>query len=133
MSALVCHGVFTRFPQLRVAAVENGGDWVVPFVHHLQDVYRKQPHAFDEDPVEAFKRNVWISPFHEDDIAGMIDVIGADRILFGSDYPHPEGLAEPKSYLDHLPDDLDEDVVAAIMGENLARIMRVQVPAAGGK
>ena len=127
MSALVCHGVFTRFPDLRVAAVENGGDWVVPFVHHLEDVYAKQPHAFDEDPNAAFKRNVWISPFHEDDIAGMIDVIGADRILFGSDYPHPEGLAEPRSYLDHLPADLEADVVAGIMGENLARIMRVPV------
>ena len=104
MAALVCHGAFTRYPDLRVAAIENGGDWVVPFLHHLADVHRKMPHAFDEDPVEAFKRNVWISPFHEDDIAGLIDAMGADHILFGSDYPHPEGLAEPASYLEHLPD-----------------------------
>ena len=60
-------------PDLRIAAVENGGDWVVPFLHHLADVYRKMPHSFDEDPVEAFKRNVWISPFHEDDIGELID------------------------------------------------------------
>jgi predicted TIM-barrel fold metal-dependent hydrolase len=127
MAALVCHGTLTRFPQLRVAAVENGGDWVVPFVHHLADTYRKMPQAFDEDPVEAFKRNVWISPFHEDDIRGIVDVVGADHVLFGSDYPHPEGLAEPCSYLDHLPPDLSDAEVAAIMGGNLARIMRVGV------
>src|SRR6476646_2078618 len=55
MSALVCHGVFTRFPDLRVASVENGADWVVPYLDHLGDTYRKMPHAFDEDPIEAFR------------------------------------------------------------------------------
>ena len=43
---------------------------------HLEDVYRKMPQAFDEDPIEAFKRNICVSPFHEDDIGGLID---ADR------------------------------------------------------
>jgi predicted TIM-barrel fold metal-dependent hydrolase len=129
MAALVCHGTLTRFPTLRVAAVENGGDWVVPFLDHLEDTYRKMPHAFDEDPVEAFKRNVWVSPFHEDDIRGIIEAIGADRVLFGSDYPHPEGLAEPCSYLDHLPPGLSDDEVAGIMGGNLASIMHVGVRA----
>jgi predicted TIM-barrel fold metal-dependent hydrolase len=129
MAALVCHGAFTRFPTLRVAAVENGGDWVVPFLHHMADVHRKMPQAFDEDPIEAFKRNVWISPFHEDDIGGLIDAVGADHILFGSDYPHPEGLAEPRSYLEHLPSGLPDDVIAGIMGGNLADIMRVDTGA----
>ena len=125
MSALVCHGVLTRFPTLRVAAVENGADWVIPFLEHLADTYKKQPHAFDEDPIVAFKRNVWISPFHEDDIGALIHHMGADRILFGSDYPHPEGLADPCSYLSHLPAGLDADVISGIMGGNLASIMGV--------
>jgi predicted TIM-barrel fold metal-dependent hydrolase len=129
MAAFVCHGAFTRFPELRVASIENGGDWVTPFVEHLEDVHRKMPQAFDEDPVDAFKRNVYVSPFHEDDIEQLVDVMGADHLLFGSDYPHPEGLAEPCSYVDHLPDGLPGDDVAAIMGGNLARLMRVAVPA----
>jgi predicted TIM-barrel fold metal-dependent hydrolase len=85
------------------------------------------PGQFDEDPVQAFKRNAYISPFHEDGIDKLIDAIGADHVLFGSDYPHPEGLAEPRSYVDHLPPGLPEEAVAAIMGGNLARIMRVPV------
>jgi predicted TIM-barrel fold metal-dependent hydrolase len=127
MTAFVCHGVFSRFPDLRVAAIENGGDWVVPLLHDLEDAFRKMPHAFTEHPVDAFKRNVWISPFHEDDIAELVDVLGADHILFGSDYPHPEGLAEPCSYLEHLPAGLPEEDVEQIMGANLARVMRVPV------
>ncbi|MDH5239074.1 MAG: amidohydrolase, partial [Acidimicrobiia bacterium] len=45
----------------------------------------------------------------------------------GSDYPHPEGLAEPCSYLDHLPAGLSDDDTAAIMGGNLGRLMGVPV------
>ena len=86
------------------------------------------PQMFDEDPVEAFKRNVYVSPFHEDDIAALIDAMGVDHILFGSDYPHPEGLAEPCSYVDHLPEGLSDDDVAKIMGGNLGRLMGIGVP-----
>ncbi len=128
MSALICHGALSRFPDLRIALIENGADWVVPYLHHLEDVYRKQPHSFEEDPVAVFKRNIWISPFHEDNIAELIEVLGADKLVFGSDYPHPEGLAEPRSYLDHLPRGLSDDVVAGIMGRNLADAMRIPVP-----
>lgn len=130
MAAFTCHGAFTRFPELRVASIENGGDWVVPFLEHLEDVHRKMPQAFDEDPVEAFKRNVYVSPFHEDDIGQLVEVMGADHLLFGSDFPHPEGLADPCSYVDHLPDALAQHDVAAVMGGNLARLMRVEAPAA---
>ena len=88
------------------------------------------PQVFDEDPVEAFKRNVYVAPFHEDDIAGLVDVLGADHLLFGSDFPHPEGLADPCSYVDHLPAGLPEADVAKIMGGNLARLMRVEAAVA---
>jgi predicted TIM-barrel fold metal-dependent hydrolase len=130
MAAFVCHGTFTRIPDLRVASIENGGDWVPGFVEHLEDVRRKMPQAFDEDPVTAFRRNVYVAPFHEDDIAELVDVMGADHLLFGSDYPHPEGLAEPCSYADHLPAGMPDDQVAAVMGGNLGRLMRVDAPAA---
>ena len=128
MAALTCHGLLTRFPDLKIASVENGGDWVPSFVEHLEDVYRKMPQAFEEDPVAAFKRNIYLSPFHEDDIAQLIDLLGVDHILFGSDFPHPEGLAEPCSYLDHLPPGLPAEDVAKIMGGNLGRLMGVGVP-----
>ena len=56
MTALACHGLFTRFPNLKIAAVENGGDWVPGFLKHLGDTHKKMPQMFEEDPVEAFKR-----------------------------------------------------------------------------
>jgi predicted TIM-barrel fold metal-dependent hydrolase len=128
-AAMTCHGLLTRFPDLRIAFIENGADWVIPFLEHLEEGYRKMPQAFDENPVDAFKRNIYISPFHEDNIERLVGVLGADHVLFGSDYPHPEGLAEPCSYLDHLPSTLSDHDVELIMGGNLARIMRVGVAA----
>jgi len=125
MTALTCHGTLSRHPELRIAPIENGGEWVVPLLHDLEDAYKKMPQFFSESPVEACKRCIWVSPFHEDDIAELIDVLGADHLIFGSDFPHPEGLAEPCSYVDHLPPGLSDDVVAGIMGGNLADIMRV--------
>jgi predicted TIM-barrel fold metal-dependent hydrolase len=126
---MTCHGLLSRFPDLRIAFIENGANWVMPFLEHLSDAYRKMPQVFEEDPVEAFKRNVYISPFHEDRLGDIIDTLGADHVLFGSDYPHPEGLAEPRRYVDHLPSGLATEDVAKIMGGNLARIMPAGVAA----
>ena len=79
--------------------------------------------------MEAFKRNVSVCPFHEDDFESLVDILGVENLCFGSDYPHPEGLAEPCTFVDHLPATMAEDDKAAIMGGNLARLMRVPVPA----
>lgn len=127
-TAMTCHGLLTRFPDLRIALIENGAHWVIPLLETWSDTYRKMPQMFQEDPVEAFKRNIYISPFHEDNIAELVDALGVDHLLFGSDWPHPEGLAEPRSYVDHLPASMPHEDVEKIMGGNLARIMRVPVP-----
>ena len=123
MLSALCHGLFTRFPQLRVMPIENGSKWVAPLLGALEETYARNPHLFDEDPIAVFKRNIWVHPFHEDDPMDIIRMLGVDRVLFGSDYPHPEGLARPSDYLDRLAG-LPEEDVARIMGGNLAEIMR---------
>ena len=50
------------------------------------------PGWFADDPVEIFRRHVWINPFWEDDLASVVEWMGADRVLFGSDWPHIEAL-----------------------------------------
>jgi predicted TIM-barrel fold metal-dependent hydrolase len=124
LAALVCGGVLTRFPELRVAVVEAGSDWLYGLFERLEDAYKKMPHGFDEDPLVSFRRNIYLSPFHEDKLDELIDLVGADHVLFGSDWPHPEGLAEPTTYVDHLPTGISAAVVAGIMGGNLGRIVR---------
>jgi predicted TIM-barrel fold metal-dependent hydrolase len=124
VAALICHGALSRHPQLKVAVIENGSSWVAPLLGNLADVYKKMPQDFLEDPVTVFKRQVHVSPFWEEDLVALADLIGVDRVLFGSDYPHPEGLADPVSYVDELAG-APEETVRKIMGGNLARLMNV--------
>ena len=122
VSALICHGALSRYPQLKVAVIENGSSWVEPLLKNLADIYKKMPQDFPEDPIAVFKRNIYVSPFWEEDLGVLAGLIGEDHVLFGSDYPHPEGLADPASYVHEL-EGVSDDVVRKIMGGNLARLM----------
>jgi len=125
VASWVCHGALFRFPELKVAVIENGSAWLVPLLDQLADVYKKMPEAFPRDPVEEIRTRIHISPFWEDNLGELADIVGVDRVLFGSDYPHPEGLAEPARYIDVLTErtKLSEQEKAKIMGGNLARLI----------
>lgn len=102
-AALVSHGVFARHPGVKVAMLELGGGWAVELVKRMKQAYGKMPQAFGfRDPVEAFHDHVWVMPFYEEDLAELKEAIGADRLIFGSDWPHPEGLADPQDFVDDL-------------------------------
>ena len=103
LASAVCHGMLRRFPGVKLISVENGGDWVPALLHHLELAYKKMPREFAEHPVDTFKRGVWVNPFWEESLADLVGLIGADRVCFGSDYPHAEGLQEPLSWIDDLP------------------------------
>lgn len=107
LSALVCDNLFHRFPNLRIASVENGSKFLPGLFERLQVVARKMAGWFPEDPVETFRRHIWVNPFWEDQVDDVIDAVGVDRVIFGSDWPHIEALPEPLQYVDevaHLPE-----------------------------
>jgi predicted TIM-barrel fold metal-dependent hydrolase len=131
VSSLIVHGALSRFPQLKVCVIENGSSWVEPLLKSLADIYKKMPQDLPEEPVAVFKRQIHISPFWEEDLGALADLIGEDRVLFGSDYPHPEGLAEPASYVDELRGQ-PEARIRKIMGANLARLMNVGAEVVAG-
>jgi predicted TIM-barrel fold metal-dependent hydrolase len=127
MTALVCHGALSRHPKLRVISVENGAGWVKGLLKSFADTYAKMPAGFVDDPVAAFKRGVYITPFWEENFGEVVEMMGADRCAFGSDWPHPEGLSDPITYVDDLKG-LPDDDVAKIMGGNLMELMKVKAP-----
>jgi predicted TIM-barrel fold metal-dependent hydrolase len=116
-AALVCHGLFDRHPRLRVASIECGSTWVQSLVRKLKKAYGQLPGSFRRDPVETLREHCWVAPYYEDDIDGLRDLIGTDRILFGSDYPHAEGLAEPLTFVDEL-ENFSADEIRRVMGKN---------------
>ncbi|MBV7703695.1 amidohydrolase [Nocardia nova] len=125
VASWVCHGALFRHPELKVAVIENGASWLAPLLENLHDVYKKAPEGFGfQDPVEAVKRSIHVSPFWEEDLQAIADLIGVENVLFGSDYPHPEGLAEPARYINEIKD-MPLANQEKIMGGNLARLLKV--------
>jgi predicted TIM-barrel fold metal-dependent hydrolase len=124
VAALACDGLLTRFPELRIAMVENGTTWLPRLFENLSDINKKMPQLYGEHPLEAIRRCVYFNPFWEENVAELGKLVPIDHILFGSDYPHPEGLAEPLSYADRHPE-LGDDEIAMVMGGNLSNLMLV--------
>ena len=122
IAALVCHGVPDRFPDIRFVSVENGSVWVRELVRVFKKSYGQAPQNFASDPLERFRKNFFVVPFYEDDVRGLADLIGMNRVLFGSDYPHAEGLGTPLDFLNELQGFAEADV-KAVMSDNLKGLL----------
>ena len=107
--SLVLENHLVRFPNLRIASVENGAEFLGDLVRKVRSTARKIPGYFADDPIDVFREHVWINPFWEDDLYQVVDIMGADRVIFGSDWPHIEALPEPLDYLREVKDLAPDD------------------------
>jgi len=131
LASIIGHGLATRFPKLRFMPVEYPATWIRPFYAKLQRVAESSAALFDEDPVEVFKRNVWIHLFHDPNPKELIDMgLPVDHLMFGSDFPHPEGMEDPLAYSE-VVQDLPADQQALIMGGSIAKALKVGAYAGG--
>lgn len=126
VTSLITHGTCWRFPNLKLALVENGAGWVPGLLNHLDHTYERMPQEYVERPSETFKKNFYMHPFHEEDPAGLVDLLGADHVIFGSDFPHVEGLADPVGYIDDL-DGLSDEDTRKVMGGTMIRLLDLAV------
>ncbi|HEY2563762.1 MAG TPA: amidohydrolase family protein, partial [Acidimicrobiales bacterium] len=124
LMSLILGNFFGRFPNIKVASIEMGCTWVPYFLHsldHAGGMLDRHIEAFgqklDVRPSEVFKENVYISPFPEEDVVGLANLIGVDHVLMGSDWPHPEGNHVPEEYVECIAS-LDDASIKRIMREN---------------
>jgi hypothetical protein len=109
--------LFDRFPNVRMASVENGSEFLPDLFKKLTSTNRRMPGYFRSDPAEAFREHVWINPFWEDDVYEVVDLMGDDRVIFGSDWPHIEGMPEPLDYVAELKE-LEDDARRLVLRDN---------------
>ena len=123
--AALCHKIFERFPQLRMASVENGVSWAPEMLHLMDDAANRNPGFFEHHPREVFGEHVWITPFWEDDLPALEGVIRYDRLLLGSDWPHAEGTREPMDFVTEALKGLKDEDVQLIGRQNALELLRV--------
>ncbi|ADP83444.1 amidohydrolase family protein [Pseudofrankia inefficax] len=137
MIALTLHNLFGRHPDLRILSIENGSSWLRPLlktVDKAASLGRRGPMIggrLPAKPSEALTDHLWVVPFPEDDVDDLLDVLGPDHVLFGSDFPHPEGLREPLDYATSLGRQ-DPTTTRKVLRGNTARLLGIpdRAPAA---
>ena len=127
VAALVFHNFLIRFPNINVLIAEHGTPWVPYLVRKLDHAHLlgRQVRWGDRLPVrpsELFKTRFVVAPFPEENVQRAIEVIGVEPLVFGSDFPHSEGLPDPVQYATRL-EGLPEPDVRAIMRGNLERFL----------
>jgi predicted TIM-barrel fold metal-dependent hydrolase len=98
---LIYSGVLARHPALRLVLAESGIAWLPYVLQRIDNEHRKYVEVRDvwaargwapltERPSTYFHRQVWAT-FQDDAVGlGQLDTIGEDRVMWASDYPHPD-------------------------------------------
>ena len=136
ISQLTCGGVCHRFPNLNFVSVESGVGWL-PYLLAGLDYQWKNCGADKENPdykllpSEFFKRQIYgCFWFEKETLKPAIDILGADNILYETDFPHPTSMSPgpatsavaPSQYMEEVFADVPRDQVEKIVYGNAARI-----------
>lgn len=133
LSSFIFWNFFARFPKVRLLSAENGAEWV-PAMLTKMDKCRgiaKNGHwpggQLKDRPSRIFQQHVSVVAYPEDDLKAIIEQVGsADWILMGSDYPHAEGVEEPRVFADEACRGLSASDTRKIMYENGMRFMGLE-------
>ncbi len=129
-SALILQNFFGRFSNMHVVLSEQGTVW-------LPYALRKMDHAFmmgrkakwsetgrlDRRPSQIFREHFVVAPFPEENVERVVAEIGIEPIVFGSDFPHGEGLAYPSKYVEAQLSSFSDEQQRQIMRDNLENFL----------
>jgi predicted TIM-barrel fold metal-dependent hydrolase len=131
--AIVTDGLFDQFPRLKVLCVEAGAGWAAYIMDRLDAKYRHFGFETPLDlgrPSEYFRRNLWFCAEPEErTIDAMLDLVGDERILWGSDFPHVDSCMEAPAQIRASVAGLSEPRRRAVLGENAQRLFGLGAPA----
>jgi predicted TIM-barrel fold metal-dependent hydrolase len=129
-SVLTFSGVLERHPTLDVVFTEGGISWIPSALYDADKGYRQYESEMRPKLAELpsfYWHRQCFATFQDDPPAlRHLDEIGAGKVMWASDYPHPEGvLGESRALVKALYDGLGEDAASAIAGGNAARVWGV--------
>jgi hypothetical protein len=127
---LILGGVLDRFPQLTVCFLEAGAGWVPYFMDRIEgnyEMFGARSRRLRQAPAEYVRGDqlYFAADPDETTLPAVVDAIGADRLVIGSDYCHPEGMCPFTMKVLANRDDLGLDVRRKILYDNPKRLYRL--------
>ncbi|MEL6893096.1 MAG: amidohydrolase family protein, partial [Actinomycetota bacterium] len=128
---LMCRGVCKRFPDLQFVVAEFNAGWIAHWLERLDQGWQrevaKDPSAPAVEPVDEIWRRQFYATIEDDQPALRTrDMIGEDRLMWGSDYPHTDSTWPcSTAVLDEMFTDYPESAKRAITRDNVARLYRL--------
>jgi predicted TIM-barrel fold metal-dependent hydrolase len=130
LANLILHGVLERFPDLRIGVVELTASWVPSFLLHIDgasDFYtlrHGEPfHKLADRPSEYFLRQVRVAALPYEMPNRLVPKVGEDTYMIGSDWPHAEGVADPRAAAERAVAGLADSARGNILGANAAWLL----------
>ena len=128
-AGLILHSFFERFPDIHVLLSELGTVWLPYCVRKMDHAYMMGRKAkwgkLSARPSEVFRQHFLVAPYPEENVRRVVDEVGIEPIVFGSDFPHGEGLAWPSNFVGDQLKGFDEKDQRRIMRGNLAGYLRL--------
>jgi predicted TIM-barrel fold metal-dependent hydrolase len=127
--SLICGGTLERIPELQVVFLESGAGWLPYWLWRMDEHYEILPFQvpwLQMKPSEYFRRQCFTS-FEADEtrLGEVIESIGADRVLFASDYPHWDATFPGVTTMILDRADMSGETKRKVMGENAAKLLRL--------
>lgn len=123
-------GTFDKFPRLKLVLLEVGAGWISYWLDRLDAVYESmigRTCPLKEKPSFYFRRNCWISADpDEHSLPAMVQLCGADKFFWASDFPHADHTANYIDELEEMAGRLSEPARAKVLGENVMRVYGCQ-------
>src|SRR5580700_9221078 len=127
MAGMMGAGVFERHPNLRIGFGESGVGWIPYALHRMDFEFEDRFRDLMKLRPSEYWRRQCRATFQFDPIgAKLIDDIGVETIMWGSDYPHTDGVwPESQKYIDEQFAGLSPEVIHKITCENAAKFYRL--------
>jgi uncharacterized protein len=126
------YGTFEKFPRFRLVLLEAGAGWISYWLDRLDAVWgsfmgRTVP--LKEKPSYYFKRQVWISADPDErSLPAMVDLCGADRFFWASDFPHPDHIGNYIEEVEELHHKLKPGDREKVLGTNVMQAYNCAIP-----
>ena len=119
-------GVFDRIPALKVLAVEAGCGWAPYLMDRLDEKHHilgGMTAATKEKPSDYMRNNIWyVAEPEERTISSVLDLVGEDRVLWGSDYPHIDSTLDAPNQIRASIAGLSPARQHAVLGDSAAAV-----------